>query len=112
MIFLSSVSLFYFRVLRSQGTKSEKRESMIFICIKNRACEKTKLPLKTLNRRFHSAVEAAESDRRIEPEKETDLKYLNRRFHSAARPQIITAEFILRTGEKTAVSFGGFETAE
>ena len=85
---------------------------MIFICIKNRACEKTKLPLETLNRLFHSAVGTAESDRRIEPEKETDLKYLIRRFHSAARPPIITAEFILRTGEKTAVSFGGFETAE
>ena len=85
---------------------------MIFICIKNRACEKTKLPLETLNRRFHSAVMAAECDRRIEPEKETDLKYLIRRFHSAARPRIITAEFILRTGEKTAVSFDGFETVE
>ena len=85
---------------------------MIFICIKNRACEKTKMPLNALNRRFHSAVRAAECDRRIEPEKETDLKYLIRRFHSAVRPRIITAEFILRTGEKTAVSFGGFETAE
>ena len=30
----------------------------------------------------------------------------------AARPQIITVEFILRTGEKTAVSFGGFVTAD
>ena len=70
------------------------------------------MPLVSLNLRFHSAVGTAESDRRIEPEKETDLKYLNRRFHSAARPQIITAEFIPRTGEKTAVSFGGFVTAD
>ena len=85
---------------------------MIFICIKNRACEKTRLPLKTHNLRFNSAVGAAECDRRIEPEKETDLKYLIRRFHSAARPPIITAEFIPRTGEKTAVSFGGFVTAD
>ena len=85
---------------------------MIYIVIKNRACEKTRLPLKTLNLRFHSAVGAAESDRRIEPEKETDLKYLIRRFHSAARPPIITVEFILRPGEKTAGSFDGFETAE
>ena len=76
---------------------------MIYIVIKNRACEKTRLPLKTLNRRFHSAVGATESDRGIEPEKETDLKYLIRRFHSAARSPIITAEFILRTREKTAV---------
>ena len=85
---------------------------MIYIVIKNRACEKTRLPLKTLNRRFYSAVGAADCDRRIEPENETDRKYLIRRFHSAARPPIITIEFILRTGEKTAVSFGGFETVE
>ena len=74
---------------------------MIYIVIKNRACEKTKLPLKALNRRFHSVVGTAEYDRRIEPEKETDLKYLIRLFHSAARPQIITAEFVPReAGDK------------
>ena len=56
---------------------------MIFIFIKNRACEKTKLPLNALNPRFHSAVRAAECDSRIEPENETDLKYLIPRFHSA-----------------------------
>ena len=65
---------------------------MIFICIKNRACEKTKMPLNARNPRFHSAVRAAECDRRIEPENETDLKDLIPRFHSAARPRIITAE--------------------
>ena len=69
---------------------------MIFICIKNRACEKTKMPLNALIPRFHSAVGAAECGSGIEPENETDLKYLIPRFHSAARPRIITAEFILR----------------
>ena len=80
--------------------------------IKKQGMSKDNFALETHNRRFHSAVGAAESDRRIEPEKETDLKYLIRRFHSVARPPIITAEFILRTGEKTTVSFGGFVTAD
>ena len=82
---------------------------MIFICIKNRACEKTKMPLNALNRRFHSAVRAAECDSGIEPENETDLKYLIPRFHSAVsfrgqaadhnrrtQPEIINASGVKR----------------
>ena len=58
---------------------------MIFIGIKNRACEKTKLPLKTHDLRFHSAVVAAERNRRMSPE---------------------------RGRGQSAVSFGGFVTAD
>ena len=89
---------------------------MIFIGIKNRACEKTKLPLKTHDLRFHSAVVAAERNRRISPERgrgqsavsfggfvtadqtaESDPRCLNASgliggFYSAARPPIETAD--------------------
>ena len=105
---------------------------MIFIDKENRACEKTILPLKSPLCGFILRTGPQNSTAELNPrsrgpfgdhirrstkppiktQKETDLKYLIRRFHSAARPPIITVEFILRTGEKTAVSFGGFETTE
>ena len=114
-VFLSSLSKYLSRVLGIRRLSLGTRDKDVFIETKNRAGEKSFLPLKTHDRRFHSAVGAAELNRRIEtrePGFHSALSFggyistdqtavldprhlfqsgLDRRFRTAARPPISTA---------------------
>jgi len=59
-VFLSSLSKYLSRVLRIRRLSLGTRDKDVFIETKNRAGEKSFLPLKTHDRLFHSAVGAAE----------------------------------------------------
>ena len=84
------------------------REKDVFIEAKNWLCEKTRLPLKLTDRRFHSAARPQNVTAEWVPREAGELRL----FHSAATDRRSNRR--IRPDKNrgpTAVSFGGFGTA-